>query len=81
MSKTQNIRLTLLPGQEKRLKTKGNSLKTRGDIGLLGHQAENASGSPSRKLLMLLGKGKFGASSWSCYPQDATPDQRLKIDG
>ena len=42
---------------------------------------ENASGSSRRKLLMLLGRGKFGALSWSCCPRDPTPDKRLKMDG
>ena len=41
----------------------------------------NASGSPRRKLLMLLGRGKSGAPSWSCCPRDPTTDKRLKMDG
>ena len=42
---------------------------------------ENASGSSRRKLLMLLGRGMFGALCWSCCPRDPTPDKRLKMDG
>ena len=41
----------------------------------------NASGSLRRKLLMFLGRGKFGAPSWSCCPLDPTPDKRLTVDG
>ena len=41
----------------------------------------NALGSPRRKLLMFLGRGKFRAPSWSCCPLDLPPDKRLTMDG
>ena len=39
----------------------------------------NTSGFPRRKLLMLLGRGKFRAPSWSCCSCDPTADKWLKM--
>ena len=45
------------------------------------HWPGNASGSPRRECMKLLGIGKSGNLSWNYYPCDSIPDKWLKMDG